>query len=318
MLDFRRLRNLLALSDERHFARAAGRVHLSQPAFSRSIQALERDFGMRLFDREAGRVTPTEAGEFLIARAHQLLFDARGLERDARLYAASQLGDIAFGVGPFPAATLMMLVLPQLRRRYPGVGLRVEVSNWQLLLERLLAEDIEFFVSDVRDLPANPKISVGSLGRQAARLYARREHPLAGFPCRFHEVWEFGMAATKLPASVRAALSRLRGLAPGETSTPALECDDVALLRALAMSTNTVIAVTDAAVRSDVASGFLVQLEVAGLPEFFSEMGVVTLRNRTASPMARSAIDCIQQVARDVNAPFAKPERPAARKKRRR
>ena len=296
-------RNLVALADERHFARAAARVHLSQPAFSRSIQALERDFGMPLFDREAGGVVATAAGEFLIERARAVLFGARGLERDAALYASSQLGDIAFGAGPFPAATLMPRALPILRKEHPAVNLRVEVNNWQLLLERLLAEDIDFFVSDVRDLPASPKIRIASLGRQPGRLYARRKHPLAGRKCRFPAVWEFGVAATRLPSAVTAALSRLRERPVHETSTPVIECDDVALLRQLAVTTNTVIAVTDAAVRADVSSGALVPIDVIGMPEFFSEMGLVTLRDRTPSPMARRAMDCIRQVADEVNRP---------------
>ena len=44
-MDLRRLQHLLALDEQRHFARAAEQVHLSQPAFSRSIQALERELG---------------------------------------------------------------------------------------------------------------------------------------------------------------------------------------------------------------------------------------------------------------------------------
>jgi DNA-binding transcriptional LysR family regulator len=119
MMDLKHLAHLVALADERHFARAAERVHLSQPAFSRSIQALERALGQRLFDRDAGELRPTPAGVFLIERARRLLFDARCLQRDAELYAQSNFGDAALGAGPFPAATLMPRVLPELRRRYP-------------------------------------------------------------------------------------------------------------------------------------------------------------------------------------------------------
>src|SRR5262245_54207419 len=182
-MDLKRLGHLVALADECHFARAAERVHLSQPAFSRSIQSIERDVGMRLFDREAGDVKPTPAGAFLIERARRLLFDARCLQRDAALYRDSELGDTAFGAGPFPAATIMPLVVSALRRLYPGVGLRLEMNNWQLLYERLLAEDIEFFVADVRDLPPDPKIEVSSIGRQSAHLFVRAGHPLAGATC---------------------------------------------------------------------------------------------------------------------------------------
>ena len=152
MMDLKHLTHLVALADERHFARAAERVHLSQPAFSRSIQALERALGQRLFDRDAGELRPTPAGVFLIERARRLLFDARCLQRDAELYAQSNFGDAALGAGPFPAATLMPRVLPELRRRYPNLRLRVEVGNWAQLLEQLRAERIEFFVADTRSL----------------------------------------------------------------------------------------------------------------------------------------------------------------------
>ena len=53
-MDLRRLAHLVALDDERHFARAAQRVHLSQPAFSRSIQTIESSLGMQVFDRDGG------------------------------------------------------------------------------------------------------------------------------------------------------------------------------------------------------------------------------------------------------------------------
>src|SRR3954463_12987035 len=105
VVDLKRLGHLVALADECHFARAAARVHLSQPAFSRSIQLLEDQVGMRLFDRETGNVQATPAGLFLADRARKLLFDARNLQRDTELYRDASLGDTAFGAGPFPAAT---------------------------------------------------------------------------------------------------------------------------------------------------------------------------------------------------------------------
>ena len=52
-MDLKRLNHLIALADERNFGRAALRVHLSQPAFSRSIQAAETELGLQLFDRGA-------------------------------------------------------------------------------------------------------------------------------------------------------------------------------------------------------------------------------------------------------------------------
>ena len=303
MIDLKRLGHLVALADERHFARAAGRVHLSQPAFSRSIQSLERDLGMRLFDRASGDVKPTPAGVFLIERARRLLFDARCVQRDAALYRDGRLGDTAFGAGPLPAATIVPLAVSALRRQYPGIGLRLEASNWQLLLDRLLAEDIEFFVADIRDLPADPKVAVESLGRQSAHLFARADHPLAGQPCSLARAWAFGVATTKLPSPLKALFARLLGLPPGEPLVVALECDNLSLLRTLALTTDSVIGASDAALRDDVRAGTLVQLAVTDLPEVHAEMGLVTLVNRTPSPMAQRAIACVREIALEVNAP---------------
>lgn len=301
MIELRRLQHLLALADERHFGRAAERVHLSQPAFSRSIQAIEASLGVHLFDREIGDIRPTPMGEFLIERARRLLFDARCLHRDVDLLRDGQLGDTAFGVGPFPAATLLPAVLVALRRQYPGVGLRVEISNWHLLHERLHAEDIEFFVSDVRDLPDDPALEIRSLGRQAGSLYVRSGHPLARRECSLAEAWSHGIAATRLPVAVKAALAALLGLPPGETPALALECDDTALLKRVAQETDTVLASTDAAVRDEVDAGALERLQVRGLPTLYAQMGLAVLRNRTLSPTAQRAIVEIERAAERVN-----------------
>jgi DNA-binding transcriptional LysR family regulator len=298
MVDMRRLEHVVALADECHFARAAERVHLSQPAFSRSIQSVERELGMKLFDRETGDVKPTPAGVFLVERARRLLFDARCLRRDAALYRDSSLGDTAFGAGPFPSATIMPRAMSALRLQYPGVALRLEISNWELLYERLLAEDIEFFIADVRDLPAEPRIEVSSLGRLAAHLYARAGHPLAGHPCTLAEVWRVGMATTKLPSRGN-LLATLKRVGAAESTVPAVECDDLHLLRSLALTTDTVILLPDAWVGSAADDQSLVKLAVEDFPEVYSEMGVATLVGRTPSPMAQRAMACIRRISEE-------------------
>lgn len=298
----RRLKHLVALADERHFARAAERVHLSQPAFSRSIQALESEAGHLLFDRSLGNdLRPTPAGEFVIERARRLLFESRCLQRDLELYGDGQLGDTAFGVGPFPAATLLPRVLPELRRAHPRVSLRVEVNNWTLLLERLHAEDIEFFVADVIALGEDAAIDVLSLGRQHGGFYVRAEHPLAQQVCTPKQLWQHGVASVRLPPVVGKALAKALGLPVGQVPAFALQCDDVSLLRSVALSTDTVLGISHAAVKADVDAGLLRQVSVAGLPELFSEMAIVSLRGRSLSPMARRSVDLIVSVAREVN-----------------
>ena len=58
MIETRHLRHLLALAEHRNYARAADALHLTQPALTRSIQALEASLDAQLFDRGRGEVTP--------------------------------------------------------------------------------------------------------------------------------------------------------------------------------------------------------------------------------------------------------------------
>ena len=284
-MDLRRWNHIVAVAERRSFVRAAEQVHLSQPALTRSIQAAEAELGMILFDRGSLEIAPTPAGEFVVARARQLVFDSRCLERDVGLYRNRELGDTAFGVGPFPAATFLTPLLTSLRQEFPEIRLRVEISNWELLLKRLVEEDIEFFVADMSELPADPALQFQLLRREPGGFYVRRGHPLAGAKSvTLRQVWKFGLLCVRLPSRVRALLSQALG--PETSAELALECDDVDVLKGVALACDSVLAAPHAAVAAELAAGALKAIEVAGLPKMASEMGVVTLRGRTPSPMA--------------------------------
>ncbi len=286
-MDLRRWTHVVAVADRRSFVRAAEQVHLSQPALTRSVQAAESELGMRLFDRGTGDVTVTPAGEFVIARARRLIFDSRCLARDVELYRNRGLGDTAFGVGPYPAATFLPPLLARLRREHPGVNLRVEINNWQLLLQRLLEEDIEFFVADTRDLPSHPQVQVDPLRHEPGGFYVRAGHPLPRRkPATLQQIHAHGIASVRLPDVVRALLARLLGTPASEDPRLALECDDLELLKTVALQSDAVLAAPHAAVTRELAARTLRPLEVTGLPVVAAQMGVVRLRGRTPSPMA--------------------------------
>lgn len=72
-VDTRLLRHFVAVARELHFGRAADRLFVAQQALSRDVARLERELGVRLFDRTSRRVTLTPPGERLLARATELL-----------------------------------------------------------------------------------------------------------------------------------------------------------------------------------------------------------------------------------------------------
>ena len=65
-LKLRHMQLLVALDDVRHVGRAADLLNISQPAVSKSLSEIERGFGLRLFERGARGIAPTEYGECLV------------------------------------------------------------------------------------------------------------------------------------------------------------------------------------------------------------------------------------------------------------
>jgi DNA-binding transcriptional LysR family regulator len=154
-------------------------------------------------------------------------------------------------------------------------------------VKRLLEEDIEFFVAETRDLPANPLLRIDRLRRENGGFYVRRGHPLAALrTVTLQQVWEHGVASVRVPNGVRDVLAKLLGHAGNGLLKLALECDDVEVLKAVALGCDSVLAAPHAAVAKEVASSALKPLVIVDLPVMGSEMGIVTLRGRTPSPMA--------------------------------
>ena len=71
----RQVRAFVALAEHMNFTRAAASVHLSQPAFSALIRALEEQVGLRLFDRDTRKVGLTAEGALFLEGARRLLAD---------------------------------------------------------------------------------------------------------------------------------------------------------------------------------------------------------------------------------------------------
>lgn len=297
-MDLKRLKHLVALADARNFGRAALQCHLSQPAFSRSIQAAEDELGLKLFDRGAVEVRCTDAGAFVVERARKLVFDSRCLERDVSLYRERLVGDVAFGVGPYPAATMVPQLLSELRTRFAGVNTRVEVNNAKYLADHLRSEELDFYVADLRNVPTAADVAFTRIGRLSAGFYVRPAHPLlaADRLVAAAAVLPYGLASVRLPDAVLCFLAPLMGLAEGTRLPLAVECDDLNLLKTVALNTDTVLACADAGAAQEVASGHLVRLEVIDLPLMFSDLGVVSLKGRSYSLMAQFAVDFLTRL----------------------
>lgn len=160
MNDLRQLRHFVALAEHEHFARAAAAVHLSQPALSRSIQALESQLGCTLVDRHSRGVSLTAHGRLVLEHARRLLAGSLALSNAVNQLGNLQAGELRLGAGPYPAARLIPQALGQLLQRYPRVQVKLDIANWLELRDSLLDSAIELFVADIRELQDDAQLHI--------------------------------------------------------------------------------------------------------------------------------------------------------------
>ncbi len=139
-MDLRRLTYFLAVVDHGGFTAAADEVDVSQPALSLAVKELERELGVRLFDRVGRRVQVTAAGRALVGPARQALRDVETGRAAVAAVAGVRAGSLALASLPTLAADPLAELVGRYRRRYPGVTVDLAAP-----------EDSSDLVSMVRD-----------------------------------------------------------------------------------------------------------------------------------------------------------------------
>ena len=125
-MDVRQLRCVEAVARHRHFTRAAEELHVAQSALSHQVRRLEQELGIALFERTSRRVTPTEAGLALAARARRVLAEVDGARGEIDQLRGALRGRIWIGALLRAGEIDVPGLLADFSRRHPGieVGLR--------------------------------------------------------------------------------------------------------------------------------------------------------------------------------------------------
>jgi len=287
-VNLKQLQHMVLLSEEQHFGRAAERAFLSASAFSRSIAALEESVAMPLFDRRANGVRLTMAGERVLARAQRLLRSSEELSEELRLLRTGELGDLAVGAGPLSAPAVVLPAIAAFQQTHPRVGVRLDVAHTRELQRKLMEEQLDFFVADVRELIAHERCAVEPIGRMRLSLMCREGHPLAGRAnVTLEELRAQRLASVHVPAILSARLAQRIARDEQGMLPLALECESVIVLREYALRTDAVILAAPEAMGAGRPGSGLRSLEVRELSGMEDQnplavdMGLVTLKDRT-------------------------------------
>jgi DNA-binding transcriptional LysR family regulator len=179
-MELRHLRSFVMLADERHFGRAAARLHMAQPALSQQIKQLERELGVSLFTRSTRHVEPTEAGQRFGDHARTVLGDVDRASADMELVAAGRAGQVSVGFIGTATYDVLPRVAREVRRRLPDIELKL---RGELLSPRLVAglADRTYDLALLRPDPAQgAELAMRPLRSERLVAVLPVNHPLAG------------------------------------------------------------------------------------------------------------------------------------------
>lgn len=132
--ELRQLRCFLAAAEDLHFSRAAARMNMTQPPFSRQIQLLEHALGVKLLDRTSRAVELTPAGRIFLLEARRIVRLTESAAQAIRRIASGESGTITLGFTASSGYSFVPRLLLERRARTPNidVALREMVGTEQV------------------------------------------------------------------------------------------------------------------------------------------------------------------------------------------
>ncbi|MEJ7747628.1 MAG: LysR family transcriptional regulator [Luteimonas sp.] len=271
-------------------SRAAEALYVSQPAITLQLQALERDLGVRLFERTGRRLTPTREGQLLYELARPLVEGLDGLDGLFReKIGGLDGGELHVAAGSSTILYLLPKIVEAFRAQHPDVRLILHNVTGAGGLDLLRTDAVDLAVGSMLDVPGD--LGYAPVYRFDPMLIMPREHPLAGkSELKLEDLSPFGLI---LPPK-RLTTYRLVDLVFQQNRVPytvALEVGGWEVIKqyvamGLGISIVTSICLTEADRE---------RLVARSLAKYFParSYGVVMRKGKFLSPQARAFVDLI-------------------------
>ena len=136
-MTFVQLEYVIAVATYQHFARAAEHCYVTQPTLSMQIHKLEKELGIKIFDRSKQPVVATEAGKQVIEQARRIIAEKNVLAEKVQSFKGVLTGELKVGIIPTLAPYLLPLFITRFTKKYPDVKLTVNEITTEVLITRL-------------------------------------------------------------------------------------------------------------------------------------------------------------------------------------
>lgn len=173
MIEVRHLRYFLAVAECGSLRKAAERIYVAQSSLTRSLQTLERDLDVSLFERSARGVRLTSAGQLLLGPAREILHDVDALPMQLGGGSADVGGAVVLGASAGGARLLFGRVAQRIGQEFPRIDLTLIEGLQYSLLEGLDTGRVDLAL--LVDADVSPRVEVSLLARESAYLIGRRD-----------------------------------------------------------------------------------------------------------------------------------------------
>ena len=300
-IDLKLLQYAVVLSKHRHFGRAAAALRISQPTLSRNIAALEKQLGLRVFERSRRDVVATPAGDDVLRMADELVTRAEAISNRLQLVRDGLGGRLRVAAGTYAHGIAVLPAAIDLINTHPSIRLELLERDWAAVAGMLMADRVDFAVFDIASLRGMPALRVEPLGSMQGVYFCRAGHPLLKkSPLRPDDVRKFPLVSTSM-SHIHVGL--IEDIDPGFTVDPVTGNILPSIAVSSAQVSREIVAATDAIGISHVshmaeglAAGRFAILDLPwrrSLP--MAEMGIAYKRERTLPPSARTFIALIRK-----------------------
>ncbi|WP_179401076.1 LysR family transcriptional regulator [Burkholderia guangdongensis] len=285
-MNFAQLQHLIALADTQSFSKAAQRAHVTQPALSRSIQALEEALGEKLVDRIGRRNELTPFGRTVVERARRIVFEATELMQSGSRLRQGAETTLRVGFGSGPGAMLTVPLMLHVAHHYPRAKLSIARGAIELQLQALRARNVDAIVVDVHSLGAAGDLAIERLPDLRAGFVARGQHPLAGRAgVTLDQMRRYPIVSTAL-SEMAARMMRERFGPDGDPQQLiTLRCEEILSCLDVTQASDAIFLGIVAPARERIARGELAELQVSPVAAGHANLAIVTLAGRSEAPL---------------------------------
>jgi DNA-binding transcriptional LysR family regulator len=263
-MTFRQLETFLAVARAKNFTRAGEALHVSQSTLSQHVLELERELGVRLFDRLGRAVALTEAGRLLEEQATRIAAAVAGARRTIDALKGLERGSLVIGASTTPGIYVLPSVIGAFRRRYPGIDVSLRIGNSRVIEERIRADEADLGVVGGHILGAKEQCLAAGLLDELLLIVPPR-HPWT----KRREVAPRELADVPVLMREQGSATRLvteRALRQaGVKVTIAMELDHIEAIKQAVIAGLGVAFVSTYAVRGEIATRRLYGVRLKGL-----------------------------------------------------